>query len=94
MELVQRPLELPFGEAPEGTDLVCQVVIGQRKDGSFTLEERLPSGMAFDANNPAHMFGLFIVQNAQQLMGLAIQARDQAKIQQQNEIIVTNQLPH
>lgn len=93
MHLLDRPLVLPFGEAPEGTRLAATVVIGQRPDGSFALEQRLPSGVPFDANNPAHMFGLFVLQNAQQLMGMAMQASREARaVQQTNEIIAQHTL--
>jgi hypothetical protein len=82
---------LPFDIAPDGTKLACQIVVGVHKDGSFALEERLPSGVPFDENNPAHMFGMFIVQNAQQLLGLAFQAKKEAKqIQQRDEVITRN----
>ena len=93
MELVQRPTILPFGAAPEGTQLACDIVIGRRPDGSFALEQRLPSGIPFNPNDPVHLFGLFVVQNAQQLIGLAMQAGVEARaIQQTNEIIAAASL--
>jgi hypothetical protein len=88
MELIQQNPLLPFAEAPFGTKLACQIVVGIRADGSYALEERLPSGIPFNANNPAHMFGLFIVQNAQQLMGFAMQAQKEAQVIQQCDEII------
>lgn len=93
MHLVDRPTVLPFGVAPEGSALACTVVIGRRPDGSFALEQRLPSGVPFDARNPSHIFGLFVVQNAQQLMSLAMEAgRESAAVRQTNEIIAAHTL--
>jgi hypothetical protein len=86
---------LPFGEAPAGTTLACNIVIGQALDGSFALEQRIPSGVPFDPCNPVHMFGLFVVQNAQQLMALALEAGAQARaraVQQTDEIIAAASL--
>jgi hypothetical protein len=88
MELVQQSPLVPFETAPAGSVLACNIVIGVRPDKSFALEQRLPSGVPFDQNNPAHIFGMFVVQNAQQLMSLAYQAAQQANaVQQTNEII-------
>jgi hypothetical protein len=72
----------------------CEILIGRRSDGSFSLEQLLPSGVPFNANDPVHVFGLFVVQNAQQLMALAMQAQAEAKaVQQTNEIIAAASLP-
>jgi hypothetical protein len=93
MELIDRPRAItPFDTAPDGSKLVGHVAIGQRADGSFALDWRLPSGVPFNANNPAHIFGLFVVQNAQQLMGLAMRQESRA-IEQTNEIIAVASLP-
>jgi hypothetical protein len=84
---------IPFDVAPSGTQLACNIVIGRRADGTCALEQRLPSGVPFDANDPVHAFGLFVVQNAQQLMGLAMQASAEARaVQQTNEIIAAASL--
>lgn len=94
MQLVQQTPLMPIGTAPTGTKLACSIVIGERKDGTHALELRLPSGVPLDANNPVHLFGLFIVNNAQQLMGLSREAYAQARaIQQTNEIIAAVSLP-
>jgi hypothetical protein len=85
---------IPFDTAPVGTTLVCNIVIGMHKNGDYALEERLPSGVAFDHNNPAHIFGLFVVQNAQQLMALARQvaSKEAEAIQQRDEVIARAKL--
>ena len=94
MNLTHASPILPFDAAPAGTTLACNIVIGQRPDGSFALEQRLPSGVPFNADNPVHILGLFVVQNAQQLVGLAMQAkREAAAIQQTDEIIIAASLP-
>jgi hypothetical protein len=84
---------IPVDTAPTDTMLVGNITIGRHKSGSMALELRLPSGMAFNPNDPAHQFGLFVVQNAQQLLGIAIQEfRNAQAIQQTNEIIAANML--
>jgi hypothetical protein len=93
LELINRPTQLPFGVAPEGTELKVNIVIGQRPDGSYALEQRTPSGVPFNPNDPAHVFGLFVVQNAQRLMVLAMEDRKAAlAVQQTNEIIAQQTL--
>ena len=87
-------LQLDTTPPPAGTRLVCQIVIGVGQAGDFQLEQRLPGGVPLDANNPAHLFGLFVVNNAQQLFVLAQQARQQAQaMQQRDEIIAKAALP-
>jgi hypothetical protein len=72
---------VPFDAAPAGCKLACNVVIGERPDGSFALELRLPSGVAF------------VVDNAQQLVALAMQTREAATVRQTHEIITAASLP-
>lgn len=86
---------LPFDTAPAGSTLACHVVIGRRPDGSYALEQRLPSGVAFDANDPAHVFGWFVVNCAQDLMAHAMQMRRQAEAvqpAQRDERVAANQI--
>jgi hypothetical protein len=93
MELVQQSVALPFEAAPANTKLVGNIVIGRHDSGAMALELRLPSGMPFNADDPAHQFGLFVVQNAQQLLGIALQEFRAARaVQQQNEIIASKTL--
>lgn len=80
---------------PEGTTFACQIVVGTDLLGNMKLEQRLPSGTPLDPNNPAHLFGLFVVQNAQQLLSLAMETAQQQRaraIVQQDEVIVSNAL--
>lgn len=83
LQLVQPAAPLmPFGEAPIGTNLAGNIVIGRRKDNSMALEFRLPSGVPVNPADPAHLFGLFVVNNAQQLLGLAMQTYREAEAAQ------------
>jgi hypothetical protein len=85
---------VPVDTAPANTTLVGNIVIGRHKTGGMALELRLPSGMPFNAEDPAHQFGLFVVQNAQQLLGIALQEFKRAQaVQQTNEIIAAAALP-
>jgi hypothetical protein len=84
---------IPFDTAPLGTEMAAMVVIGRRPDGSFALEQRLPSGVPFDPANPAHLFGWFVVNAAQDLMTHAMQMRRQAEaVHQMDETINANRL--
>lgn len=84
---------VPFDTAPSGTQMAGLVVIGRRPDGSLVVEQRLPSGMAFDPNDPAHVFGWFVVNSAQDLMTHAMAMRRQAAaVHQVDETIVSKQL--
>ena len=86
-------LAVPFDAPPAGCMLATNVVVGVRPDGSYALEQRLPSGVAFDSNNPAHVFGWFVVNAAQDLMSHAMGMRaEAARVNQTDEMIVSKQL--
>ena len=65
--------------APVGTAFAGAIVIGERLDGSFAMDFKLPSGVAFDANMPLHVFGWFVVSAAQDIMNNAMQHQVRAK---------------
>jgi hypothetical protein len=93
MELVQQSPALPIEEAPANTKLVGNIVIGRHKSGAMALEFRLPSGVPLDHKDPVHQFGIFIVQNAQQLLSIAMQEVGRAAaIQQTHEVIAAKTL--
>lgn len=83
LQLVQPAAPLvPFDAAPAGTTFAGNVVIGRNKQGGMQLEFRLPSGVPVNPADPVHLFGLFVVNNAQQLMGLAAQTYREAEAAQ------------
>lgn len=71
-DLFKSGILLPGAHAPAGSDLMCTIVIGMRGN-EFMLEQRLPQLVQFDLDNPAHLFGKFVVDNASQIMQLAQQ---------------------
>lgn len=86
LNLVPQTPAAPFDVAPQGTAFAGNVVIGRRKDGSMALEFRLPSGVPVNPADPAHLFGLFVVNNAQQLLGLAMQTYRDAEAAQRAQV--------
>ena len=63
---------LPATMAPLGSEIVSTVVIGQ-KGNQLLLEQRLPMGVQWNPDNPAHVLAWFMTVAADQLLPHAME---------------------
>jgi hypothetical protein len=81
------------GDPPPGTMFCASVVIGVDKFGSHRLNARLPSGVAYDSNDPAHVLARFVCENARMLAAMAWDMRGKSLAsEQRDENVATSTL--